>query len=59
MSDIPTNDVTIQRFVNRSRRWIDPYIDGLNYQQKEFVEWQEKSHRRGMGEGLVDVAESL
>ena len=50
---------TIQRFANRSRRWIDSYITGLNDKQKEFVERQEKSHRCGMGEGLVDsIAES-
>ena len=50
---------TIQRFANRPRRWIDSYIAGLNDKQKEFVERQEKSHRRGMGEGLVNtIAES-
>ena len=26
---------TIQRFVNRSRRWIDPCINGLNDKQRE------------------------
>jgi transposase len=44
---------TIQRFANRSRRWIDSYINGLNERQKEFVERQESSHRHNMGEGLV------
>ena len=29
----------------------------LNDKQKEFVERQEKSHRRGVGERLVDIAE--
>ena len=43
----------IRRFANRSRRWIDAYIDGLNDWQQAFVEGQEGSHRRGMGEGVV------
>ena len=47
---------TIQRLANRSRRWIGSYINGLNDKQKEFVERQEKSHRRGMEEGLVEIA---
>ncbi|KAF8243258.1 hypothetical protein K440DRAFT_530788, partial [Wilcoxina mikolae CBS 423.85] len=37
---------TIRRFANRSRRWIDSYISGLNKRQKEFVETVEASHRR-------------
>ena len=49
----------IQRFANQSRRWIDSYINGLDDKQKEFVERQEKSHRLGIGEGLVEIAESL
>ena len=44
---------TIRRFANRSRRWIDAYIDGLNDRQQAFVEGQEGSHRRGMGENLI------
>ena len=28
------------RLANRSRRWIDSYINGLNDKQKEFVEQQ-------------------
>ena len=55
----PVSLRTIQRLANRSRRWIDSYINGLNDKQKEFIQRQEKSHRRGMGEGLVDIAESL
>ena len=43
----------IRRFANRSRRWIDAYIDGLNDRQQAFVEGREISHRRGMGENLV------
>jgi transposase len=35
---------TIHRFANRSRRWIDSYIIGLNEKQKNFVERQEASH---------------
>ena len=44
---------TIRRFANRSRRWIDAYIDGLNDRQQAFVEGQEGSHRRGMGENVI------
>ena len=55
----PVSLRTIQRLANRSRRWIDSYVKGLNDKQKEFVERPEKSHRRGMGERLVDFAESL
>jgi len=47
---------TIQRFANRSRRWIDSYINGLNEKQKEFVARQESSHRRGMGEDVIATA---
>ena len=46
--------LTIQRFANRSRRWIDPYINGLTEQQQKFVEIQESAHRRAMGENLVE-----
>ena len=42
-STIKTSLRTIQRFANRSRRWIDSYIARLNDKQKEFV---------------VDIAES-
>ena len=49
---------SIQQYANRSRRWINSYIDGLGDKQREFVERQEKSHRRGMGGRLVDIAES-
>ena len=45
--------ITIRRFANRSRRWIDAYIDGFNDRQQAFVEGQERSHRRGMGEGVI------
>ena len=48
---------TIQRLANRSRRWINPYINGLNDKQKEFVEQEKKSYRRDVGERLVDIAE--
>lgn len=41
---------TIRRFANRSMRWIDAYIDGLDDRQQAFVEGKEGSHRRGMGE---------
>ena len=50
---------TIQRLANRSRRWIDSHINGLNDKQKEFIQRQEKFHRRGRGEGVVGIAESL
>ena len=43
---------TIRRFANRSRRWIDVYIDGLDDRQQVFV-GKEGSHRRGMGEGVI------
>ena len=49
---------TIQQLANRSRRWINPYINGPNYKQKEFVEQEKKSHRRDVGERLVDIAKS-
>ena len=41
--------ITIQRFANRARRWIDAYIAGLNEKQQVFVGNQERSHRRAMG----------
>ena len=44
---------TIRRFANRSKRWIDAYIDGLNDRQQAFVEGQGGSHHRGMGEGVI------
>jgi hypothetical protein len=40
-------------FANRSHRWIDSYISGLDERQQEFVERAEASHRRRMGEDLV------
>jgi hypothetical protein len=45
--------VTIRRFVNRSRRWIDAYIAGLDERQQGFIQTAEASHRRRMGEDLV------
>ena len=45
--------ITIQRFTDRSRCWIDAFIDGLNDRQQAFVEEQEGSHRRGMGEDVI------
>jgi hypothetical protein len=45
--------VTIHRFANRSHRWIDSYISGLDEQQQGFVQSAEASHRRRMGEDLV------
>jgi len=47
---------TIQRFANRSRRWFDSYINGLNEKQNKFVERQESSHRHGMGEDVIATA---
>ena len=44
---------TIQRFANRSRRWIDACIDGLDDRQQAFVEGEEGSHRRGIGEDVI------
>ena len=44
---------TIWRFANRSKRWIDAYIDGLNDRKQAFVKGQEGSHRRGIGEGVI------
>jgi hypothetical protein len=45
--------VTIRRFANRSRRWIDSYISGLDECQQGFIESAEASHWRRMGEDLV------
>ena len=41
------------------KRWINSYIEGLSDKQKEIVERQKKSHRRGMGERLMDIAEPM
>jgi hypothetical protein len=41
---------TIRRFANRSRKWIDSYINGLSEKQKEFI------GTPGMGENLIGVA---
>ena len=46
--------MTIRRFANRSGRWIDAYISGLNDRQQDFVEGREISDRRGMGRASFD-----
>jgi hypothetical protein len=40
------NNISICRFVMRSKRWMLAYINGLTEEQRELAEKQYKSHRR-------------